>query len=286
MPPSFPSPDHAPQAGVAPHSPSAPTLAGLRTFLLDLDGVVYTGNTPIPGAREFVRFLKETQRRFTCITNNSTLTGQQFAAKLRRMNVDVDEAHVLTSPQATAVYLREHVRLQPGARIFPIGEEGLVRALLDEGYRLVDEDADVVVCGLDRRLTYDRLMRACFAIRAGAQFVATNPDLSLPTETGLLPGNGATIAYLQAATGVTATVIGKPQSTMLDVAMERAGSQPRETAIIGDGLLTDMAAGHRAGVTTILVLTGVTQRAHLATAPVQPHYVFENLPALQEALSR
>jgi 4-nitrophenyl phosphatase len=261
-------------------------LASLTTFLLDLDGVVYTGNTPIPGAPEFVRFLRDTGRRHVLITNNSTLTGAQFAAKLRGMGIEVDERQLLTSPQATAIYLREHLKLEPGARVFPIGEEGLVRALLEEGYRLVDRDARVVVCGLDRRLTYDRLMRACFAIRDGAALVATNPDLSLPTERGLLPGNGATIAYLETATGVKATVIGKPQATMLEVAMERAGSTPGETAMIGDGLLTDMAAAHRAGTTGILVLTGVSRREHLAASAVQPHVVFDDLPALQEALSR
>ena len=268
-----------------PVSADPSRLASLTTFLLDLDGVVYTGNTPIPGAAEFVRFLRDSGRKFVCITNNSTLTGTQFAAKLAGMGIEADETHLLTSPQATAIYLREHLRLAPGARVFPIGEEGLVRALLEEGYRLVDRDAQVVVCGLDRRLTYDRLMRACFAINAGATLVATNPDLSLPTERGLLPGNGATIAYLQTATGVTATVIGKPEATMLQLAMERVGATPVETAMIGDGLLTDMAAAHRAGTTAILVLTGVARREHLAAA-VQPHFVFDDLPALQEMLSR
>ena len=266
-------------------TPVSPPLSAISTFLVDLDGVVYTGNTPIKGAPEFFQFLNATGRRFVCITNNSTLTGTQFAAKLTGMGVRVDESQVLTSPQATAVYLREELGLRPGARVLPIGEEGVVRAMLEEGFVLVDEGADVVVCGLDRRLTYDRLRRACFAIRDGARLIATNPDLSLPTERGLLPGNGATIAYLQAATGVTATVIGKPEKTMLAVAMERAGAAPGETAMIGDGLLTDMLAGERAGVAKILVLTGVSRREDLATAATQPHYVFENLPALQEALS-
>ena len=131
---------------------------------------------------------------------------------------------MLTSSEATAVLLQG--RLAPGARVLAIGEEGLVRALLGHGFRLVDRDPEVVVCGLDRRLTYERLTRACFAIRGGAPLIATNPDLSLPTEGGLFPGNGATLAYLRAATGVTPEVIGKPEATMLRVAMERLGSHP------------------------------------------------------------
>jgi 4-nitrophenyl phosphatase len=258
-------------------------LSARRAFLLDLDGVVYTGNTPLPGAAAFCAYLLASGRRFQCITNNSTLSAEQYAVKLGGMGIDVTPEQVLTSSEATAVLLQQ--RLAPGARVLAIGEEGLVRALLAHGFRLVDRDPEVVVCGLDRRLTYARLARACFALRAGAPLIATNPDLSLPTEAGMLPGNGATLAYLQAATGVQPEVIGKPEATMLRVAMERIGSRPEETAMIGDGLLTDIPAGRRAGVMTVLVLTGVSRRADLAGARTSPDLVFEDLPALQEALS-
>src|SRR5436190_15893216 len=158
-------------------SPPAPTeeqiarLRALRAFLIDLDGVVYTGSTPIAGAREFFQFLVAGGRPFQCITNNSTMTADQFAVKLRAMHVDVRPDQVLTSPHATAVALRE--RLAPGARIMAIGEEGLARALLDEGFKLVTERPDAVVCGLDRQLTYERLKAACLAIRTGVPFIAT-----------------------------------------------------------------------------------------------------------------
>lgn len=257
-------------------------LSSLRAFLVDLDGVVYTGNTPIPGAAEFFAFLRETGRRFQCITNNSTLTSAQYVAKLNGMGIPVGEEQVLTSPQATALYLRE--RYPEGAKLYPIGEEGLIRALLDEGFQLVPRLPNAVVCGLDRRLTYERLKGACLAIRAGAQFIATNPDLALPTEEGLLPGNGATIAYIRAATGVAPLVIGKPESAMLDIARERIGAVREETAIVGDGLLTDMMAGLHAGVAKVLVLTGVTTRADLEAPPVAPDYVFDDLVALTRAL--
>jgi 4-nitrophenyl phosphatase len=257
-------------------------LSARRAFLLDLDGVVYTGNTPLPGAAAFCAHLLASGRRFQCITNNSTLSAEQYAVKLGGMGIAVTPEQVLTSSEATALLLQQ--RLALGARVLAIGEEGLVRALLAHGFRLVDRDPEVVVCGLDRRLTYARLSRACFALRGGAPLIATNPDLSLPTEAGMLPGNGATLAYLQAATGVQPEVIGKPEATMLRVAMERIGSRPEETVMIGDGLLTDIPAGQRAGVLTVLVLTGVSRRADLAGARTRPDLVFEGLPALQAAL--
>jgi 4-nitrophenyl phosphatase len=257
-------------------------LSARRAFLLDLDGVVYTGNTPLPGAAEFCAHLLASGRRFQCITNNSTLSAEQYAVKLGGMGIAVTPEQVLTSSEATALLLQQ--RLAPGARVLAIGEEGLVRALLAHGFRLVERDPEVVVCGLDRRLTYARLTRACFALRGGAPLIATNPDLSLPTEAGMFPGNGATLAYLQAATGVRPEVIGKPEATMLRVAMERIGSRPEETVMIGDGLLTDIPAGQRAGVLTVLVLTGVSRRADLAGALTRPDLVVEDLPALQTAL--
>jgi 4-nitrophenyl phosphatase len=270
--------------GEADADPAARRLRAVRALLLDLDGVVYTGNTPLPGAAGCFAYLRESGRPFQCITNNSTLTAEQYVAKLAGMGIPVEPGQVLTSSEATAVYLQE--RLRPGAPVMAIGEEGLVRALLGHGFRLVDRDPEAVVCGLDRRLTYERLKRACLAIRQGAPLVATNPDRSLPTEEGLLPGNGAALAYLQTATGVAPVVIGKPEATMLDIAMARLGAAPGETAIVGDGLLTDIPAGQRAGLTTVLVLTGVTRPGDLAGAPVRPDLVFPHLPALLEAFRR
>jgi 4-nitrophenyl phosphatase len=262
----------------------APGLSARRAFLLDLDGVVYTGNTPLPGGAAFFAYLLASGRRFQCITNNSTLTAEQFAAKLAGMGISVTPEQVLTSSEATAVRLQE--RLAPGARVLAIGEEGLARSLLGHGFHLVERDPEVVVCGLDRRLTYARLARACFALRDGVPLVATNPDLSLPTEEGFFPGNGAALAYLQAATGATPEVIGKPEATMLRVAMERIGASPEETAIVGDGLLTDVRAGQRAGIATVLVLTGVSRRADLEATDTRPDYVFDHLPEVEEALRR
>lgn len=259
-----------------------PWLRGASAFLMDLDGVIYTGNTPIPGAREFLHALRDSGRQFQCITNNSTMTATQFTAKLRAMAMPVTENQVLTSPLATAIYLREHVG--PGARLFAIGEEGLLRALLDAGFHLVRRAPDAVVCGLDRRLTYDRLRTACTAIRDGARFIATNPDLALPTEQGFIPGNGATLAYIQAATGVTPVMIGKPEATMLHIAMASLDVSPAQTVMVGDSLRTDMLAGTRAGVLSVLVLTGVSHMED-ASAAVSPDLTVRDLVALREMLA-
>jgi 4-nitrophenyl phosphatase len=275
-------PDAQPAAGLPPSGGDLTALRHKRAFLLDMDGVIYTGNTPIAGAPEFFRFLAETGRAFQCITNNSTLTADQFVQKLAAMDIHVTPEHVLTSSQAAALALRE--RLPQGARIFAIGEEGLVRALIGAGFHLVQERAQAVVCGLDRRLTYRRLTQACFALREGATFVATNPDHSMPTELGQLPGNGAALAYLQTATGLAPTVIGKPEATMLEVAMHRLGVTPQDTVMVGDGLLTDIVAGQRAGVAKVLVLTGVSAAEDVRTAPAPPDFVFANLNELREAL--
>jgi 4-nitrophenyl phosphatase len=194
----------------------------------------------------------------------------------------VGEQQVLTSTQATALYVRE--RFGATARVLAIGEEGLVRSLIAAGFKLVHRHPDVVVCGLDRRVTYERLKSACLAIKDGASFLATNPDLSLPTEHGFIPGNGATLAYIEAATGVEPTVIGKPEATMLDISMRLLGAEPGETAIIGDGLITDILAGERAGVTKILVLTGVAKREDLPASLAQPDLVVGDLPELQALL--
>lgn len=268
--------------------PREPLLSALvkarRAYLVDLDGVIYTGSRPIPGAGQFFEELRHLKLPFLLITNNSTRTGRQVSAHLKGMDVLIEPEDILTSPEATAVYLRRDWPI--GTSVMVIGEEGLVRAMVGAGFRLTPDPAHakVVVCGLDRRLTYERLVRACTAIRDGAAFVATNPDLALPTEHGFLPGNGATLAYLEAATGVKPTVIGKPSPVMLEIAMARLGVVPHETVMIGDGLQTDILAGVRASVATILVLTGVATIADAAHATNPPDVVTSSIDIVRQAL--
>ena len=264
--------------------PLSAVLAGRRAFLVDLDGVIYEGARAIDGAREFFHHLRAHRMPFHVITNNSTRTAADVALHLQRMDMPVSESDVLTSPEATAIHVEQ--RCGHGACIFVIGEDGLVRTLIAHGFTLTTEPdrADAVVCGLDRRLTYDRLRRACMALRRGAPLIATNPDRALPTESGFLPGNGATLAYLEAATGVKPLVIGKPSPTMLQIAMARMRSTVAETVMIGDGIETDILAGARASVGTILVLSGVTREADVANASATPGAVVESIATVWQRL--
>jgi 4-nitrophenyl phosphatase len=254
------------------------TLCKLRHLVIDMDGVLYRGGEALPGIGEFVGFLRRQKIGFVLATNNATRTQQQFVDKLAGMGVTVELSEVLTSSLATAGYLAE---LAPqGSRVFVVGMEGLQAALRQAGFALVEDNAEYVVAGMDFAICYERLARATLEIRAGALFIGTNPDLTFPSERGIVPGAGSLLAFLEAATGVTPTVIGKPGTAMMEQALESMGAQPSSTAVIGDRLETDILAGHRAGLHTLLVLSGVTDRSVLAASDIQPDLVFEDVAHL------
>ena len=279
------------QAAPAEHArvqlwPAGTPLACRRAFLIDLDGVIYRGQEPLPGAADLLAYLERTGRSYRLVTNNSRLLAAQYAERLAGMGMRVPSEAVVTVGQATAVYLRR-VAL-PGARVLVIGGEGIVRPLLAAGFRLDDECPEWVVVGLDVHVTYGRLQRAMRALDRGAGFIGANPDRRYPLETGFAPGCGALLAFLEAATGRVPHVVGKPNATMLEVALAGLGVAPAAAAIIGDGLATDIAAGRAAGLGTVLVLTGVTTAEEAAAArgtANEPDYIFDDLPALIAALT-
>lgn len=256
-------------------------LRSIKNFIIDVDGVLYRGQQPLAGAREFLDHLRRRGIPFILATNNSVRTPKQYVAKLGAMDIEVTEDHILTSGQATALYLTQVA--SPRAKVYVIGEEGLFSAVREQGFIVTDREVDFVVMGLDFELTYEKLKIATLAIRAGSSFIATNPDTTLPTEQGLIPGSGAILAALEAATGVSPLVIGKPQPILLRLAMEKLGITPDGTAIIGDRLETDILGGKEVGLTTILVLTGISDREELETSPYQPDLVFENIGRLCQA---
>lgn len=262
-----------------------PDLKTLCAFLLDLDGVVYRGDTPLPGAVEFISELQARRVPFLFITNNSTRTPAQYVAKLARMGLRVGEEKILTSSLATAAYLA--TLAPPGTPIYVIGETGLRQALAARGFLVTGDHAAAcyVVAGHDTALTWPKLAAATLAIRRGAAFIATNPDRTLPTEEGLVPGAGAILAALEAASGVPPQVIGKPEAGIFRQALARLSMSPEYVAMIGDRLETDILGGHRAGLRTIAVLSGVTTAEEFAQANPQPDWVFENLAALFAAWS-
>lgn len=257
-------------------------LARVRSAIIDMDGVLYRGNTPIPGGGEFLRFLDQMEIPFILLTNNSTLTAAQYAGKLARMGVGVEESQILTSAQATALYL---AGVAPaGARIYAIGENGVQTELQRHGFELHDgPEVAYVVVGFDRHLTYRKIATASLAIRAGARFIGTNPDKTFPSELGQLPGNGAALATIEAASDVAPLIIGKPQPAIFELALQRLGVEGETTATVGDRLDTDILGGHALGLTTILLLSGVTKREQLAHLSLMPDFVYEDVAALHRA---
>lgn len=267
--------------GRLPPSPAA--LGALRGYLVDLDGVVYTGAAVVPGAAAFFEVLRQRGIPFLLITNNSSRRADQVSAALDGMGIKVQPEEVLTSAQATAEFLAASAQI--GGRAFVIGEEGLTSAIQAQGFVLVDDaEADFVVVGLDRKFNYRKLSIAIRAVLGGAQFIGPNPDTTLPLEDGLWAGAGAFQAAITAATGVQPVIIGKPEPTMLSIGLRRLGCAPGEAAIVGDRLDTDVQGGQRAGLVTILVLTGVSTAEAAALSPVKPDYIVSSLAELGERL--
>jgi len=256
-------------------------LARIRYLLADLDGVFYRGDRPLPGAADLVHWLDRQGIPYLFLTNNSTRTPEGYAEKLVRLGLPVRPEQVLTSALATRAYLE--ARFPRGTGLYFIGMKGLEEALLGDGYFRWDEERPAcVVVGLDTHLTYEKLRRATLLIRSGAAFIGTNPDRTFPAPEGIIPGCGAILAALEAATGVSPLVIGKPERWLLEEGMRRLGATPEHTAILGDRLDTDIAGGKRLGLVTLLVLTGVHGPADLEAADVQPDAVFPDLVALRE----
>jgi 4-nitrophenyl phosphatase len=235
------------------------SLPEIKHLIIDMDGVLYRGNQPMPRLCEFFAFLRERSISFILATNNSTSTPQQYVDKLERMGVTVSPSEILVSGQATARFLRREYPC--GTRVHVFGMNALKQALTDEGFVLADEQVQLVVASMDRELTYDKLKRASLLIRAGARFIATNLDPTNPAEDGLLPGTGSMIAILETASGVKPQAIGKPEPIMYQLAMEQMHAQPETTAAIGDRADTDILGGKLAGLTTICVLSGSSNRA-------------------------
>jgi 4-nitrophenyl phosphatase len=258
----------------------AEKLRSIRHLIIDMDGVLYRGSTAIPGTGEFLEFLRQQDIGFVLATNNATRTPQQFVDKLAGMGVTVQPGEVLTSSLATAGYL---AGIAPrDTRVFVVGMDGLRAALRDAGFALVEDDAEFVVVGMDFAICYERLAEATLQIRAGATFIGTNPDRTFPSERGIVPGAGSLLAFLEAATGVAPLVIGKPGTAMIEQALERMGAQGTVTAMLGDRLETDILAGQRAGLRTLLVLSGVTDRTMLAGSEIQPDLLFDDVADLHK----
>jgi 4-nitrophenyl phosphatase len=256
----------------------------LDGLVLDMDGVLWRGAEPMPGLALFFETIRQRKIHFILATNNSTRTVDQYVEKLGGMGVRVRPEQVLTSAFATADHLL--TLTGRGASVYAVGEVGLMTALESRGFQVTAQGADFVVAGLDRGLSYDKVAKAMELIGNGAQFIGTNPDLTFPTPDGPRPGAGSVLAAISAASGVEPVIVGKPQPLMFQQALTRLGTRPEGTAMVGDRLETDILGGIRAGLRTILVLSGVTQHEQLAQSPLQPDWVFEDIRALAAALAK
>jgi len=255
-------------------------LASIRALVIDADGVLWHGRNPLPAVPAFFDFLRAREIRFIIATNNSARPGSEIVERLAHFGVTITENQVLTSAEATALFLP---RVIPrGGRVFLIGGEGLANELTRAGFQLVEENAVAVVVGLDTHLTYQKLKRATIEIRSGAKFIGSNADKTYPSDEGLVPGSGAIIAALETATDVAPSIIGKPERAMFDIAIEKLNAPREFVAMLGDRLDTDIEGAQRAGLHSILVLTGVATRESLEHSDIQPDMIAENLDALRE----
>ncbi len=260
---------------------SDPRLSSVRGLICDMDGVLWRGATSLPGIQDFFTLIRELDLAYVLVTNNSSRTPEQYVHKLDEMGVETSADHILNSAVATARYVAEQ---KPGASVYAIGAQGVRHALASCGLVCYDAEttqkADFVVVGWDRQLTWQKLATATRLILEGATFVSTNPDRTFPLETSLAPGNGAQTAALQAATGIEPTIVGKPAAPLYRQALERMGTTPETTLVIGDRLDTDILGGVRLGMPTALVLTGISQPEDLQKTPIHPTAVFAGLPDL------
>lgn len=247
--------------------------------IFDMDGVIYRGDTLIPEVPAFLHVLDEAGVVWSMATNNATKTQRDYVEKLARMGIEAPESRIVTSAVATAAYLRQTYPV--GTTVYVVGMDALQQAVFADGYfQPAERTAQVVVSGADFDLRYEQLKIACLAIRGGADYVATNGDRTFPTEDGLIPGSGAVVAALVAATDIQPVVIGKPSPVMIDSCLAIMGTTAAATLMIGDRLDTDILAGNNAGTPTLLVLTGVSTEADIETFGIKPTLV---VPTLAEA---
>ena len=246
-------------------------------YLIDMDGVIYRGTNVIPGAQAFINTLLSRHIPFTFLTNNSQRTRRDMAMKLRRLGFNVGDEHVFTCAMATARYL---ARQKPDGTAFVIGEGGLLNALHQHGFAIVDKDPDFVVVGEGRTFNAEMMEQAVNLIIGGARLIATNLDPNCPTQFGTRPGCGAIVAMLEAATGTKAFSVGKPSPIMMRGARKEIGLTAAQTIMIGDTMETDILGGVQLGYRTILVLSGGTQRDHLKRFAYQPDRVVESIADL------
>jgi NagD protein len=249
----------------------------IRSWLMDMDGVLVHEDRAIPGADRFLARLRELGLPFLVLTNNSIYTRRDLSARLRAGGLEVPEDAIWTSALATARFLEDQ---RPGGSAFVIGEAGLTTALHSAGYTLTERDPDYVVLGETRTYSFERITQAIRLIADGARFIATNPDPTGPTPDGPLPATGSVAALISRATGVDPYFVGKPNPLMMRSALNAIDAHSESAAMVGDRMDTDVVSGLEAGMHTVLVLTGSTQRAEAERFPYRPSRIVDSIADL------
>lgn len=253
-----------------------------KALILDMDGVLWRDTDPIGDLPKLFESINERGWKTVFVTNNATRSIRQYVEKLRSFGVEVDPDQIINSGLATGLFLQE--RFPNGGPVFAIGEGGLFETLNSFGFVQAQDNPLAVIVSLDRGVTYAQLKHAAQLIRAGVLFLATNPDPSLPTPHGYIPGTGAILAAVEAASASEAIVIGKPSPMMYQIALDSIGVKPENTLVVGDQMATDIAAGIEAGCFTALVLSGVTEESSVAQFSFKPSYIAKDLSQLIESL--
>ena len=250
------------------------SLTNKKGFICDMDGVIYHGNIILPGVKEFVEWLKNNHKNFLFLTNSSERSPRELQQKLARMGLDVDESHFYTSALATAAFIKHQ---KSDASAYVIGEPGLLNALYDVGITMNDVDPDYVIVGETKNYNFDSISKAVRHVFNGAKLIGTNPDMTGPTEQGILPACKALVSPIELTTGCVAYYLGKPNPLMMKTGLKMLGVNVEDAVIVGDRMDTDIISGIESGIETALVLSGVTDVDTIKKFPYRPKYVFNGV---------
>lgn len=249
-------------------------LRSKKGFICDMDGVIYHGNRLLPGVTEFVNWMQKENKQFLFLTNSSERSPVELQQKLARMGLEISESHFYTSALATAKFIASQ---KPNASAYVIGAPGLVGALYEAGIVMNDVDPDYVIAGETSNYNYQTILKAVSLVQRGARLIATNSDLTGPSETGIIPACRALVAPIELATGKTAYYVGKPNPLMMRSGLRRLGVHSHEAAMVGDRMDTDIIAGIETGLDTVLVLSGCTTSEEIENYAYRPHYILNGV---------
>ena len=250
-------------------------------YICDMDGVIYHGNKILDGVADFVNWMINNNKKFVFLTNSPEKTPHELSMKLERMGLKVSADHFYTSAMATAEFLHTQ---NPGCTAYVIGEAALTKALYDHKIYMNDVNPDYVVVGETRSYSFEKIEKAIELVNKGAKLIGANPDITGPTERGVMPATGSLIAPIEIATGKKAYFVGKPNPLMLRHGLKMINCHSEEIAFIGDRMDTDIIAGIESNVDTVLVLSGVTSLEVIENFPYRPKYILNGISDLAEAV--